>query len=89
MKYIKLAFEILSESKKVRALVVGLLLLALVPLGKRVGVELDEDAVNKALALIGAFIIGQGIADHGKEAKKIEAQVEAAKLPDGTRPKWL
>lgn len=73
MKYIKHAFAILSESKKVRALVVGLLLLALVPLGKKVGVELDEAAVDKALMLLGSYIVGQGIADHGKEAAKVTA----------------
>lgn len=90
MKYVKLVFEILAESKKVRALVVGLLLLALVPLGKKVGVELNEEQVDKALALIGLYIVGQGIADHGKEAAKVTAGTPAAKTgaDGGPEPGW-
>lgn len=32
--------------------------------------EIDEDALTKIVGLIVAYIVGQGLADFGKEAKK-------------------
>lgn len=43
------------------------------------GYELDPDTVNQFIAIAGAYIVGQGIADHGKEAAKVVA--DAARTP--------
>ena len=73
MKYVKMIFEVIAESKKARALIVGILALALVPLGAKVGVEVDAALIDKGVMLIAAYLVGQGIADMGKEKAKIEA----------------
>jgi hypothetical protein len=59
----------LFGSKKFLAALVGLI----VWIASVAGFDLDPDAVDKMLALtIVPFIIGQGIADHGKEAEKLK-----------------
>jgi hypothetical protein len=57
------------RSKKVTALLVGLVLLG----ARRLGLDVSEDEVTQAVALIGAYLVGQGIADAGKERAIIEA----------------
>lgn len=42
------------------------------------GVVLDQDAVVPVLALIGVLVFGQGLADLGKEGKKIESETIAS-----------
>ena len=37
----------------------------------RLGLNIDPDLLKEILAMAAAFILGQGIADHGKEAAKI------------------
>lgn len=74
--------NLVSESKKVRALVASLLALALVPLAKRLGMELTDMQIQSGVALVVAYLIGQGWADNGKEAVK-----EAAKLGVTLPPK--
>jgi len=62
--------EVLKEllkSKKFIAMLVGVLT---VLLGK-VGLDLDEETLTKIVGLVAAYVLGQGIADHGKEQKKI------------------
>lgn len=39
----------------------------------KLGVHLDNDALLGAVTPLWAFVIGQGIADHGKGAAKIDA----------------
>ncbi len=73
MKYVKMLFEILAESKKARALIVGLLALALIPVSQKVGLEVDEALIEKGVMLIAAYLLGQGLADLGKEKAKVEA----------------
>lgn len=55
----------LVTSKKAAAMVAGVLMAAF---GKKVG--LDESAVTSIVATVIAYLVGQGIADHGKEAVK-------------------
>jgi hypothetical protein len=55
----------LIASKKAVAMIVGVLMGAF---GKKLG--LDEDSLTKIIGSIMAYVIGQGIADHGKEAVK-------------------
>ena len=58
----------LLTSKKFTAMVIGI---AATFLATRFG--LDEAATQEVMKVIIAYIIGQGIADHGKEAVKEEA----------------
>ena len=58
-------FKSLLTSKKAAAMVAGVLMAAF---GKKVG--LDETAVTSIVATVIAYLVGQGIADHGKEAVK-------------------
>ena len=54
------------NSKKFRASVSGIIVVivsAFIP-------EIDEAALTKIVALIVSYVIGQGLADFGKESKK-------------------
>jgi hypothetical protein len=66
MDFIKEKFA----SKKIRALVLGILSLGLQFFG------VDEDTSLKLTGLFSAYIVGQGIADAGKEAVKVQAQID-------------
>lgn len=59
------AIKGLIASKKALAMIVGVLMGLF---GKKLGI--DEDALTKIVGSIMAYIVGQGIADHGKEAVK-------------------
>lgn len=58
----------LIASKKAAAMLAGIIMSAF---GKKMG--LDEQAVTSIVATIIAYLVGQGIADHGKEAAKVRA----------------
>ena len=69
----------LLKSKKFAALLAGLLVLvAVYPLTRWAGMseaeakEFAEPLALKAVAMVSAYLISQGVADHGKEAKKLE-----------------
>ena len=56
----------LLKSKKFQAAVAGVIVVVVtgfIP-------EIDESALTEIIALIIAYIVGQGLADFGKEAKK-------------------
>lgn len=53
----------LLTSKKAIAAATGVIIAA----AARIGLDLPADAVNQILAPIVAYIVGQGIADFGKE----------------------
>ena len=69
MKFLKKLFS----SKKFLAMLSGILI---VTVNLAAGLDLPPDALVSVLGVIGAFIVGQGIADNGKEA------VLAATPPD-------
>jgi hypothetical protein len=58
----------LLKSKKFQAALIGLAVVVV----KHFLPDLDETSVQQILAVLLAYIIGQGIADHGKEKAKIE-----------------
>lgn len=60
----------LLKSKKFQAAVIGVV----VVVAKHFVPELPEDAVVQVLAVLIAYIIGQGVADAGKEAAKINGK---------------
>jgi len=62
-RLLRMLIEALT-SKKAIATVVGLIV---VWAGKR-GLNLDPDEVTKIVSLIVAYVLGQGVADHGKFA---------------------
>lgn len=65
-------------SKKAMAALATLLVIIL----QALGLPITEDMMNQVLFIAGSYIVGQGIADHGKEAAKV--QVKA--IPDaGTK----
>jgi len=77
---VKTVIASLLGSKKFVALMVGLLVtLSVYPLTRWAGmseVEAKEIALpiaTKLMALVSAYMLSQGVADHGKEAKKITA----------------
>ena len=55
-------------SKKFVAAIAG----AIVALVAKLGVEMETESVMAVITPILAFVVGQGIADAGKEAKKVE-----------------
>jgi len=62
------ALKDMLGSKKAVAMVVGLI----VSLGGRIGLELDSEALTVVLSPVLAYILGQGLADAGKEKARIE-----------------
>lgn len=60
----------LLGSKKFVAMLVGVIV---VIVGKA-GFDVDQTTIAEIVGLIVAFIVGQGVADAGKEKAKIEAK---------------
>lgn len=60
----------LLASKKFIAMVITLICLTALKIFK---VQLDPSTVAEFVAIISSYILGQGIADHGKEAARINA----------------
>ncbi len=61
------------KSKKAQAMIVGLILTLF---HNTLGIELDPVEVGEIVALIVAYIIGQGVADVGKERVRAERSRE-------------
>lgn len=78
MKYLKKVvgflrdlLVVLDESKKAKALLVGLV----VTLVGKLGFSISDTTVLGVLGLLSAYLIGQGVADNGKEALKLQVGV--------------
>lgn len=67
----------LLSSKKFIAAIIGII----ITIGARYGFNLDPDLVRDIVAILIAYILGQSIADHGKEAARITAVAASAKKP--------
>lgn len=59
----------LFDSKKFISALAGI---AFVVSNKVFGWEISEDMILQILSMVGLFIVGQGIADLGKEKAKVE-----------------
>ena len=72
-------------SKKAVAALVAVLALVLIRVAGRFGVVLDQataaELSNQVLAVASAYVIGQGIADHGKSAAEVRADAEKKPVP--------
>lgn len=64
---------LLSSKKFIAALIA-----ALVWLGGKVGLHVDSETMAGIVGPIVAYVLGQGIADHGKEAAQIAASTPKA-----------
>lgn len=56
------------KSKKAQALLLGVVAICLKQL-----IGLSDEDVTKIVGLIGTYILGQGVADNGKEAVKVDS----------------
>tara|TARA_R100000808_G_scaffold23738_1_gene53106 strand:+ start:77 stop:277 length:201 start_codon:yes stop_codon:yes gene_type:complete len=60
----------LFSSKKFIAMITGVV----ATLTAKIGWDVSTETINQVIALVGTYILGQGVADHGKhrgeEAKK-------------------
>lgn len=70
--FIKYALQAIFHSKKASAAMAGVLLTLLAPLASRIGWDLTQDQLLAVLGIIGTYILGQGLADAGKERAKLE-----------------
>ena len=59
----------LFASKKFLVFLAGVLTL----IASKLGLNLDPDTLNGVIALTAAYVVGQGIADHGKGAAQVNA----------------
>ena len=70
-------FTELFNSKKFIASIAGGLAVILAMLAPKLGFPLEEAQANQLAqylaALVGAFVVAQGAADHGKEAEVVKA----------------
>lgn len=60
------------HSKKFVAAIIGII----ITIGGRYGLNLDPQLVQDVVYILIAYIVGQGIADHGKAAAQITAMAE-------------
>lgn len=79
----------LSSKKGLVMLACGLMIL-MTPIAAKVGYEIDEKQLLEFLGIAATYLVGQGIADHGKAAAEIHAETAAAltepKPMDSTAP---
>lgn len=67
----------LLSSKKFIVMLAALIVAS----ASKAGLDLNEELVNQILAMAAAYVVGQGIADHGKEAAKVSAASSEAGKP--------
>jgi hypothetical protein len=63
-------FRKLWESKKFRAALLGVVVTSAGITARHLGVDVERSEIALALAPITAYILGQGMADFGKEGKR-------------------
>ena len=56
------------RSKKFWTMIAGLIVIV----SSKLGLNLSEQTILEVIGLLSAYIVGQGIADNGKEAAKIQ-----------------
>jgi hypothetical protein len=79
MDIVKALLKTFLTSKKALALLAGAVVWALA----KAGVLIPEESVLEILLLIAAYIVGQGLADNGKEAVLAAAKAAVTKDPSG------
>lgn len=72
MESVKKFLAAIAGSKKAMATVVGILFtLVVAPIARRYELDVSREDVAMCLGLIVAYVLGQGQADKGKEAAKV------------------
>ena len=66
----KQAFKDMFASKKFLVAITAVL----VSVGAKVGLNVGNDVLQPVVVLVASYIVGQGIADAGKEKAKIEGE---------------
>ena len=66
----KQAFKDMFASKKLLVAITAVL----VSVGAKVGLNVGNDVLLPVVVLVASYIVGQGIADAGKEKAKIEGE---------------
>jgi len=68
-------------SKKFRAMLTGLIAAAAVAISTRFGLEAEvvSDLLMAIAGIVGSYVLGQGIADHGKEAAIVIGKADIVK----------
>lgn len=69
-------FTDLATSKKLIAAVLSVIIIVL----GHFGIDIELDALMTVISPILVYIVGQGVADMGKEARKIDKEIEAIKV---------
>lgn len=73
----------LFSSKKFLVFLGGVLFAVGNAIGRHWDVSLDRETVDFVLGLVATYIVGQGLADHGKAAAKIHVVGLEAPAPTG------
>ncbi len=68
------------SQKKALAAITAILISACAPIAERLGFEIDPLRFGATIAAIVAYIIGQGVSDHGKAAAEKNAQIQAVSM---------
>lgn len=79
MKVFELAWTVLKTifmSKKATATFAGVLFALMAPLFNKLGWSVTVDQVIQVVGVLAAFVVGQGLADIGKEAEKLKSPEE-------------
>lgn len=63
----------LFSSKKFLVMLAGIIL----AIASQLGLNIDPKLLDQILTMVSVYIVGQGIADHGKEAAKVAAAAPA------------
>lgn len=71
---------------KSKKLVIGVVAALAIVINDALGKPVSDDAMMKAIGILGVYILGQGIADTGKERAKVEADTIVRTMDDG--PDW-
>ena len=64
----------LFSSKKFIAALAGVVAVLVASLLGKAGVAVDDARLTEILAMLAAYILGQGIADHGKGAAEVKGK---------------
>jgi hypothetical protein len=72
MSVLKRFVKAITGSKKAMTSVATFLFALIAPSARRAGIDISPEDVQHAIVIGSAYVVGQGIADHGKEAKRLE-----------------
>lgn len=75
-------FKQLLTSKKFVACAIGMVAIVASILLNKIHVDIPDDKIAEFVGVLVAYIVGQGIADNGKEAAKVAADSPVDPVPN-------